>query len=42
MPGTEHLLFIPGVLLIGVMIGYSLGTRAANVEQERRKKKLSR
>lgn len=42
MPGSEHLLFIPGVLLIGIMLGYSLGTRSARVEQERIKKRLSR
>ena len=29
MPTPAHLLFIPGVLLIGVVIGWILGSRAA-------------
>jgi hypothetical protein len=29
MPSAAHLLFIPGVLLIGVVIGWILGSRAA-------------
>ena len=27
-PGPEHVIFIPGVLLIGIVIGYILGARA--------------
>lgn len=29
MPTAAHLIFIPGVLLIGVVIGWILGSRAA-------------
>ncbi len=29
MPTAAHFLFIPGVLLIGVVIGWILGSRAA-------------
>jgi hypothetical protein len=38
LPSAEHVLFIPGVLLIGLAIGYSLGARAARAEMERRQK----
>jgi hypothetical protein len=29
MPTAAHLIYIPGVLLIGVVIGWILGSRAA-------------
>lgn len=29
LPGPEHLIFIPGVLLIGIVIGWILGGKAA-------------
>jgi hypothetical protein len=29
MPSAAHFLFIPGVLMVGVMIGWILGSRAA-------------
>lgn len=35
----EHLIFIPGVLLAGVVIGFTLGTRAVRTELERLKRK---
>jgi hypothetical protein len=38
-PGPEHFLFIPGILLIGIVIGWILGTRAAKAELERRKRR---
>jgi len=38
-PGPEHLIFIPGVLLIGTVIGYILGVRAARAEVERRRRR---
>jgi hypothetical protein len=38
LPSAEHVLFIPGVLLIGIAIGYSMGARAARAEMERRQK----
>jgi proteasome assembly chaperone (PAC2) family protein len=38
-PGPEHFIFIPGILLIGIVIGYIMGTRAAKaaIEQRRRR-----
>jgi proteasome assembly chaperone (PAC2) family protein len=38
LPTVEHILFIPGILLIGLAIGYSMGARAARAELERRQK----
>jgi hypothetical protein len=38
-PGPEHLIFIPGVLLIGLVIGYVMGARAAKAEIERRRRR---
>ena len=29
LPGPEHLFFIPGVLLVGIVIGWVLGGNAA-------------
>jgi hypothetical protein len=31
----EHILYIPGILLVGVSVGYVLGARAARAEYER-------
>ncbi len=39
MPPAEHLIYIPGVLLIGVVVGYLLGARAVRGEYERQKKR---
>lgn len=36
LPGANHLLFIPGVLLVGVAIGFVLGARAARAEMKKR------
>jgi hypothetical protein len=38
-PGPEHFIFIPGVLLIGIVLGYIFGTRAAKTEIERRRRR---
>jgi proteasome assembly chaperone (PAC2) family protein len=35
---VEHLIYIPGVILVGLAIGYVLGARAARAEMERRQK----
>lgn len=35
---VEHFLYIPGILLVGVAMGYVLGARAARAELERRRK----
>ncbi|MFO0674632.1 MAG: hypothetical protein U0235_34305 [Polyangiaceae bacterium] len=37
MPTSDHLLFIPGVLLVGIVLGYMLGVRAARADIEKRK-----
>jgi len=38
-PGPEHFIFIPGVLLIGLVLGYILGARAARAEVDRRRRR---
>jgi hypothetical protein len=38
-PGPEHFIFIPGILLIGIVIGYVMGARSARAEIERRRKR---
>ncbi len=38
-PGPEHFIFIPGILMIGIVFGYILGARAARAEFERRRKR---
>jgi hypothetical protein len=37
---AEHVIFIPGVLLIGLTVGYLLGARAVRAEVARVKKRL--
>jgi proteasome assembly chaperone (PAC2) family protein len=39
---VEHLLYIPGVLLVGVAVGYVLGARAARAEVERQRRERKR
>jgi len=34
----EHVIYIPGLMLVGITIGYVLGARAARAELERRRK----
>jgi hypothetical protein len=38
-PGPEHFIFIPGVLMIGIVLGYILGARSARAELERKRKR---
>ncbi len=38
-PGPEHFLFIPGVLLIGIVLGYIMGARAARSAIDRRRRR---
>ena len=38
-PGPEHFIFIPGILLVGMVIGYIMGARAARAEIDRRRKR---
>ena len=35
----EHIIYIPGVLLVGVTVGYMLGARAVRSELERLRKR---
>ncbi len=35
----EHVIFIPGVLLIGIVLGYVFGARAARAQLIRRQKR---
>lgn len=37
---VEHIIFIPGSLLIGMVIGYILGTRAVRAEIARKRAQL--
>lgn len=34
-----HLIYIPGVILIGVVVGYVMGARAVRSEFEKQKKR---
>lgn len=36
----EHVLFIPSVLLVGIVVGYSLGARAVRKELEHKRARL--
>ena len=38
-PGPEHFIFIPGILLIGIVLGYILGARAARSEIDKRRRR---
>jgi proteasome assembly chaperone (PAC2) family protein len=38
----EHIIYIPGVLLLGITIGYIMGARAVRAEVERMKKRAKR
>jgi hypothetical protein len=38
-PGPEHFIFIPGVLMVGIVLGYVLGARAARAEIEKRRRR---
>lgn len=38
----EHIIYIPGVLLVGVTLGYVLGARAVRDEMSRARKRSRR
>ena len=38
-PGPEHFIFIPGILLIGIVFGYVMGVRATRAAIEKRRKR---
>ena len=39
---VEHFIFIPGVLLVGVTIGFVLGSRAVRAEMQRLKERAKK
>ena len=42
IPTPEHVVFIPGVLLLGVFIGYTMGARAVRDEVRRQRQREKR
>jgi hypothetical protein len=42
VPTAEHIIYIPGILLVGIVIGYTLGARAVRAEIERLRKRAKR
>lgn len=38
----EHVIFIPGVLLVGLALGYVMGAKAARKEIEKARQRLKR
>lgn len=42
MPPVEHVIYIPGVILIGIVIGYTMGARAVRAEVDRLKRRAKR
>ena len=42
MPTAEHIIYIPGVLLVGIVLGYTLGARAVRAEIDRLRKRAKR
>ena len=38
-PGPEHFIFIPGILLVGIVVGYVLGHRAVRAELDKRRRR---
>jgi hypothetical protein len=38
-PGAAHVIFIPGVLLIGMVVGYVMGSRAARAEIDKKRRR---
>jgi hypothetical protein len=38
-PGPEHFIFIPGVLMLGIVLGYVLGARSARADMERKRRR---
>jgi len=42
VPTVAHILYIPGILLVGIAIGFVLGARAAREEIEKNTKRRRR
>lgn len=39
MPSVDHLFYIPGILLLGLALGFRLGAKAARNELERQQRR---
>ncbi|EYF04345.1 hypothetical protein [Chondromyces apiculatus] len=37
---SQHVLYIPAVLMIGMIVGYILGSRAVRAELERQRRRM--
>jgi hypothetical protein len=42
VPTIAHIIYIPGVLMVGLVLGYTMGARAVRAEIERSKKRSKR
>lgn len=42
MPSIAHIIYIPGVLLIGIALGFRMGARAVRAELDRREQERRR
>jgi hypothetical protein len=40
VPTIEHVIFIPGVLMIGIVLGYVMGSRAARAELDKKRRRM--
>jgi hypothetical protein len=39
VPTIEHVIFIPAVLMLGMVLGYIMGSRAARADLERKRRR---
>jgi hypothetical protein len=39
VPPIEHIIYIPAVMLLGIVIGFIMGSRAVRAEMERKRKR---
>jgi hypothetical protein len=42
VPSIEHILYIPGILLVGIAVGFRIGAKAAREELKKREKARKR
>ncbi len=42
MPTIEHIIYIPGVLLVGLALGFRMGAKAARAELDRKARERRR
>jgi hypothetical protein len=42
VPTIEHLLYIPGILLLGIALGFRMGAKSARAEIARRERERKR